>query len=191
VLAAGAVGAVALVAEAIRPERAEAANGDALTVGSSSNVASSPTGLEVTGEVASTEEDFFGHAVNYAARVAGVAKGGEILVSAVVHDLVAPTGLFTFAETPRGRLEGHSGRIAALRTVPAEPSDHCLDRRPAGTAHGLASGAAVAGERRVRSSRTPSTWSVRCRAAAGMATLWPLSLPNGVRAGPPDQAKPG
>jgi class 3 adenylate cyclase len=52
------------------------------------------------GEVVREWDDFFGHAVNYAARVAGAARGGEALVSSLVHELVAPTGEFTF-EAPR------------------------------------------------------------------------------------------
>ncbi|MGN6377736.1 MAG: adenylate/guanylate cyclase domain-containing protein [Gaiellales bacterium] len=69
-----------------------------------------------TGEVASADDDFFGHAVNYAARVAGAAKGGEILVSAVVHDLVSPTGLFTFSDPREVELKGITGvsRLYAL-----------------------------------------------------------------------------
>ena len=52
------------------------------------------------GEVASNENDLFGHAVNYAARVAGAARGGEILVSSLVHHLVDKTGEFAF-DPPR------------------------------------------------------------------------------------------
>ncbi len=52
------------------------------------------------GEVMRESDDFFGHAVNYAARVAGAARGGEALVSSLVHELVAPTREFAF-EPPR------------------------------------------------------------------------------------------
>ncbi len=52
------------------------------------------------GEVVREADDFFGHAVNYAARVAGAARGGEALVSALVHELVVPTREFVF-EPPR------------------------------------------------------------------------------------------
>jgi class 3 adenylate cyclase len=61
------------------------------------------------GEVAHESNDFFGHAVNYAARVAGAARGGEALVSSLVHELVAPTGEFAF-EPPRSvELKGIGG----------------------------------------------------------------------------------
>src|SRR5688500_14566129 len=52
-------------------------------------------GLHV-GETVREAEDFFGHAVNYAARVASSARGGEIVVSSLVHDLLAQTGEFHF-----------------------------------------------------------------------------------------------
>jgi class 3 adenylate cyclase/ketosteroid isomerase-like protein len=55
------------------------------------------------GEVVHEADDFFGHAVNYAARVAGAAHGGEALVSSLVHELVAPTREFAF-EAPRSVL---------------------------------------------------------------------------------------
>jgi adenylate cyclase len=59
-----------------------------------------------TGEVVSDSDDFFGHAVNYAARVAGAARGGEIVVSSLVHELTGPTGAFTFAPPRVVELKG-------------------------------------------------------------------------------------
>jgi len=53
----------------------------------------------------------FGHAVNYAARVSGVAAGGEILVSTLVHDLVEATGTFSFEESREVELKGIPGPI--------------------------------------------------------------------------------
>jgi class 3 adenylate cyclase len=61
------------------------------------------------GEVLREADDFFGHAVNYAARVAGSANGGEALVSSLVHDLVAPTGDFAFAEPRDVEFKGVDG----------------------------------------------------------------------------------
>jgi class 3 adenylate cyclase len=63
-----------------------------------------PLGLEIragvhTGEVEILEDKVAGIAVNIAARVAGAAGSGEVLVSATVRDLVAGSGL-TFE--PRG-----------------------------------------------------------------------------------------
>ena len=51
-------------------------------------------------------DDFFGHAVNYAARVASAAAGGEILVSRLVHDLLVKTGDFEFDEGREVELKG-------------------------------------------------------------------------------------
>ena len=42
-----------------------------------------------TGDAMQEADQFFGTTVHYAARVAGHALGGEVLVSSVVHDLVA------------------------------------------------------------------------------------------------------
>lgn len=56
-------------------------------------------GLHV-GEVISEEDDFFGTAVILAARIASRAGGGQIFVSELMHQIVAPTGEFQFI--PRG-----------------------------------------------------------------------------------------
>ena len=61
------------------------------------------------GEVLRDADDFFGHAVNYAARVAGAARGGEALVSALAHELVAPTGEFAFGASREVELKGIDG----------------------------------------------------------------------------------
>jgi adenylate cyclase len=58
------------------------------------------------GEVVHAAEDFFGHAVNHAARVASAAAGGEILVSGLVHDLLIQTGDFSFDESREVELKG-------------------------------------------------------------------------------------
>ena len=59
-----------------------------------------------TGEVVNEADDFFGHAVNYAARITGAATGGEILVSNLVHDLIEPTGEFRFDPPREVELKG-------------------------------------------------------------------------------------
>jgi class 3 adenylate cyclase/ketosteroid isomerase-like protein len=64
-----------------------------------------------TGEAVSDADDFFGHAVNYAARVASAARGGEILVSPLVYDLVQPTGLFVFGTAREVALKGIDGAV--------------------------------------------------------------------------------
>ena len=61
------------------------------------------------GELVREANDFFGHAVNYAARVASSARGGEIVVSSLVHDLLAQTGEFSFAEPREVELKGIDG----------------------------------------------------------------------------------
>jgi class 3 adenylate cyclase len=74
-------------------------------------------GLHV-GEIIREADDFFGHAVNYAARVASSARGGEIVVSSLVHDLLAQTGEFDFEEARIVELKGIDGPQAIYRLVP-------------------------------------------------------------------------
>ena len=61
------------------------------------------------GETLQEADDFFGQAVNYAARVASAADGGEVVVSALVHALVAQTGEFRFGEARTVELKGIDG----------------------------------------------------------------------------------
>ena len=65
-------------------------------------------GLHV-GETINEADDFFGHAVNYAARIASKASGGEVVVSALVHALVAQTGEFRFEGPREVELKGVEG----------------------------------------------------------------------------------
>ena len=65
-------------------------------------------GLHV-GETVHEADDFYGNAVNYAARVASAASGGEVVVSALVHALVAPTGEFRFEDAREVELKGVEG----------------------------------------------------------------------------------
>lgn len=62
-----------------------------------------------TGEAIKDRDDFFGRNVILAARIAGKARGGEILVSSVLRDLVADTDEFSFRDTREVRLKGLSG----------------------------------------------------------------------------------
>ncbi len=62
-----------------------------------------------TGEALRDADDLFGHAVNYAARVAGAATGGEILVSSLTHDLVLSAGEFVFEAPRAATLKGIEG----------------------------------------------------------------------------------
>ncbi len=57
------------------------------------------------GEPIAEDDDLFGTAVNLAARIAGQAKGGEILASNVVRELVAGKE-FLFADRGETALKG-------------------------------------------------------------------------------------
>ena len=61
-----------------------------------------------TGDALREADQFFGTAVHYAARVAGHALGGEVLVSNLVHDLVAGPGI-DFTESRDVELKGIEG----------------------------------------------------------------------------------
>ena len=62
-----------------------------------------------TGEVLRKADDFFGHAVNMAARVAAQAHGSEILVSSLVWELTRYIGTFEFGEPRTADLKGIPG----------------------------------------------------------------------------------
>ena len=73
--------------------------------------ASPPIRLRIgihTGDVLQEADRFFGTTVNYAARVASHALGGEVLVSSLVHDLVVDSGV-TFLESRDVELKGLEG----------------------------------------------------------------------------------
>ena len=61
-----------------------------------------------TGEILREADDFFGQAVNYAARVAAAAGGDEIMVSSLVRDLVG-SAEFAFGEPREVELRGFAG----------------------------------------------------------------------------------
>jgi class 3 adenylate cyclase len=61
-----------------------------------------------TGDVLQEADGFYGTTVNYAARVASHALGGEVLVSSLVHDLVGDSGV-TFLESRDVELKGLDG----------------------------------------------------------------------------------
>ncbi len=75
------------------------------------------------GEVISEEDDFFGTAVILAARVASRARGGEIFVSEVMHDVLGVTGEFRLAQRGNLRLKGftRSQRVYAVEWEEASP----------------------------------------------------------------------
>ena len=71
-----------------------------------------------TGDALYEGDHFFGTTVHYAARIASQALGGEILVSNVVHDLVARPGI-DFHESREVELKGLDGlhRLYSVRLV--------------------------------------------------------------------------
>ena len=73
-----------------------------------------------TGEVVEEAGDIFGAAVNVAARVAGKARGGEILVSDVVRQLVGPVSEMTFGYRGRYKLKGFPDRWRLHQVTPGE-----------------------------------------------------------------------
>src|SRR5881398_2085715 len=73
-----------------------------------------------TGEVVEEAGDIFGAAVNVAARVAGKAKGGEILVSEIVRQLVGPTSEMKFDFRGRYKLKGFPDRWRLHQVTPGE-----------------------------------------------------------------------
>ena len=66
-----------------------------------------------TGEAVQEQGDFFGKHVNLAARIGGSATGGEILVSSLLAQLVAPSGQFALSERPAMPLKGLDGEHVA------------------------------------------------------------------------------
>jgi pilus assembly protein CpaF len=73
-----------------------------------------------TGEVVEEAGDIFGAAVNVAARVAGKAKGGEVLVSEVVRQLVGPVAEMQFTVRGRYKLKGFPDRWRLHQVTPGE-----------------------------------------------------------------------
>src|ERR1700686_560005 len=73
-----------------------------------------------TGEAGEEAGDIFGAAVKVAARVAGKAKGGEILVSEVVRSLVGPMAEMKFMFRGRYKLKGFPDRWRLLQVTPGE-----------------------------------------------------------------------
>jgi class 3 adenylate cyclase len=73
------------------------------------------------GETVREADDFFGHAVSYAARIASAAAGGEIVVSSLVHELVAQTGEFAFGEARVVELKGIEGSHQIYPVVISTP----------------------------------------------------------------------
>jgi adenylate cyclase len=79
------------------------------TIGEQFNDPGSPIRVRIglhVGETIREADDFFGHAVAYAARIASSAAGGETVVSSLVHDLIGMTGGYRFGEPRTVELKG-------------------------------------------------------------------------------------
>ena len=61
-----------------------------------------------TGEAIRDADDFLGSTVNLASRIATAARGGEILVSALLRELCASSGEFAFDDGQELELKGLS-----------------------------------------------------------------------------------
>ena len=73
-------------------------------------------GLHV-GETMNESDDFFGKAVILAARIAALAHGGEILVSATMRDLTESAGDLRFADVGEVHLKGFAGTHRIYRAI--------------------------------------------------------------------------
>jgi len=76
-----------------------------------------------TGEVVEERDDLYGQAVNAAARVAGRAKAGQILVAEVTRHLVGPSPEFVFVDRGRLRLKGIPERRHVFELTWALPDE--------------------------------------------------------------------
>jgi class 3 adenylate cyclase len=65
-------------------------------------------GLHI-GEVLWDDNDIFGSAVNFASRVSAQAAGGEVLISALLREVMAVSGEFNFGEPREAVLKGFKG----------------------------------------------------------------------------------
>jgi class 3 adenylate cyclase len=73
-------------------------------------------GLHI-GEVLWDDNDIFGSAVNFAARVSAQANGGEVLISALLREVMAVSGEFHFGEERTAALKGFKGEHAMTLLV--------------------------------------------------------------------------
>jgi class 3 adenylate cyclase/tetratricopeptide (TPR) repeat protein len=92
-----------------------------------------------TGEVVKEAEDFFGTNVALAARIASVARGGEVLVSGLLKDLLQSSGDVEFGPAREVELKGISGsqrlheivwQKPGVRGVPEEPGVRGVPEEP-------------------------------------------------------------
>ena len=88
------------------------------------SVASPPLQVRIglhAGEPVSDHDDFFGTTVVVASRLCGQARGGQILASELVRDLVGSRGSCRFRPIGRVALKGLSDPVSAVEVVWEEP----------------------------------------------------------------------
>jgi class 3 adenylate cyclase/DNA-binding CsgD family transcriptional regulator len=103
------------------------------------------------GEVLEQSGDLYGAAVNAAARIAGKAKGGEILAAEVVRQLAGPGCGFVFRDRGRFRLKGFPESWRLCEVLWREGEADLLER----------------GKDAVRRHAWPEAFELLCRADAG------------------------
>ena len=86
-------------------------------------------GLHV-GEVLWDENDIFGSAVSFAARVMGEAHGGEVLISSLLRELVSVAGEFRFGEGREATLKGFRGTHILTRVFWEEQPPEATEEQP-------------------------------------------------------------
>jgi class 3 adenylate cyclase len=69
------------------------------------------------GETVNESADFFGKAVILAARIAALARGGEILVSSTMRDLTETAGDLRYVEVGEKQLKGFAGVQKLYRAI--------------------------------------------------------------------------
>ncbi len=75
-----------------------------------------------TGQVVVTKDDLIGHAVNVAARITDVAKGGQVLVSQEVLDAAGDISGVQLSKRSRKRVKGVREPVSVYRVQPGEPA---------------------------------------------------------------------
>ena len=70
-----------------------------------------------TGEALKEADDFYGKNVILAARIAGQAQGGEILVSSLLKELTESAGEFAFGDGRKVELKGLKGKHSVFEVV--------------------------------------------------------------------------
>ena len=88
--------------------------------GEGSGIGGEPVKVRIglqTGEAIKDGEDFFGKHVNLAARIAGQAQGGEIMVSSLLKELTESAGEFTFGAGRKVELKGLKGKHSVFEVV--------------------------------------------------------------------------